>query len=93
MRTNMTHVANTPVLYEGGRPTHMHQLPYTPMSIKRIVSECRSFETDKLEAMVSNINLHPDNICHMTTFLIKTNLINSVSSVIYLCKYCILRKC
>ena len=53
----------------------------TPLSIKHIVDECLSFETDKREAGVSNILsevLHSDNIGHMITFIIKTNFINSL---------------
>ncbi|VVC38713.1 Hypothetical protein CINCED_3A022434 [Cinara cedri] len=53
----------------------------TLLSIKHIISECRSFEMDRLEAGVPKIMaeaLHPDNISHMITFIIKTNIINSL---------------
>ncbi|KAL4092396.1 hypothetical protein QTP88_026899 [Uroleucon formosanum] len=53
----------------------------TPLSIKHIVSECRVYETDKREAGVSNIlseAFHPDNINNTISFIIKSNLINSI---------------
>ena len=53
----------------------------TPLSIKHIISQCLSFETDRWEAgLPNNLSeaLHPDNIRHMITFIIKSNLINSI---------------
>jgi hypothetical protein len=50
-----------------------------PLSIKHIVSECLIYETEKREAGALNIlsgALHPENIRHIITFIVQTNLIN-----------------
>lgn len=53
----------------------------SPLSIKHIITECLSYETDRREAGVSNIlseALHPDNIRNLISFITKSNLINNI---------------
>jgi len=53
----------------------------THLSIKHIITECLSYETERREAGISNIlseALHPDNIRLIITFITKSNLINSI---------------
>ena len=53
----------------------------SPLTIKHIITECLSYETDRREAGISNIlseALHPDNIRNIIKFITKSNLINSI---------------
>jgi hypothetical protein len=53
----------------------------TTLSIKHIITEYLSYETDRQEAGISNIlseALRPDNIRLIITFITKSNLINSI---------------